>query len=70
MTKFVFKLHNPEHWCWKTNKKSKSKVKIRGKLKKWLKKNCTSYRILREDIPPIVLLNDKEEAMLLKLTWL
>jgi hypothetical protein len=46
------------------------KLKIRGKVKKWLKRNCSHYVILRDTWPPCVMFSDEEEAMLFKLTWL
>lgn len=70
MTKYIVELKNPDHWKWKTHKIGKNKMKIRGKLKKWLKKNCRNSRILRYESPPIVITSDEEEAVLLKLTWM
>lgn len=71
MKRNIFALKHEEHWKWKIHKKSRNKLKIRGKLKKWLKKNiCGGYVILRNEPPPSVWIFEDEEAALFKLRWI
>ena len=68
MIRTLIELKNPEHWDWKVSKKHKPKVKIRGKLKKWIKKHCPGAVYMRQESPPSVWI-DIEKADYLKENW-
>lgn len=70
MKKFIIILKNPEQWKWKINKYGKAKMKIRGKLKKWLKRNCSEhYIIVNGEVPPFIWITNETDALLFHLTW-
>ena len=69
MARTLIQLQNPDHWKWKANKDHDPKIRIRGKLRKWLKKYCPNFVLMKEDMPPAVWI-DKEEADHFKKDWL
>lgn len=69
MSRTIVQLKNPEHWIWKTNKNNQTKIKIKSKLKKWLKKHCKGAVIMRTEMPPSVWL-DKEKFEKFNKEWM
>lgn len=70
MEKIVVPLVHETHWKWRVHRKGKNKMKISGKMKKWLKKNTRSHMLITGDPPPVVCFYNEEDAILFKLTWL
>ena len=68
MARILIQLQNPIHWKWKASKKHKPKVKIRGKLKKWIKKNCPGSVYMRQEAPPSVWI-DEDKVDEFNKTW-